>query len=208
MCRLSPIEQRKHLVGGQFLERQHRAERAGFGWADTRAGAEIDLAHLYTVANRQPGEPVVHRSRSHPSPSATTASSTASTKTSTSLADGRKKSRSRVSRSTTRASVSAALPASAKSSAFRQEPRCPGATYVPGQHKVTPQLRELVDVDELPNIVLRTFGQDLLVDEDPILTIREVVGPSRVAPSHSEWQLHDAAQSLCTERPDVIRNRD
>ncbi len=79
---------------------------------------------------------------------------------------------------------------------------------MPGQHKVTPQLRELVDVDELPYIVLRTFGEDLLVNEDPILTIREVVGPSRVAPSHSEWQLHDAAQSLCTERTDVIRNRD
>ena len=46
----------------------------------------------------------------------------------------------------------------------------------PGQHKLVPQVDQLIDIHVVADVIGGTFAQDLLVHARPVLTDIEVVG--------------------------------
>ena len=76
------------------------------------------------------------------------------------------------------------------------------------QHELGPQVDQLVNLDEVPHIVLCAFGEDLLVDARPILAVGEVVVARWSAPTDPCREFDEAARLGDTGRVDVVRDRD
>lgn len=54
----APVEQGQELVGGEFLERQHRSQRTGCCRTDTSVRSEIDLSGIVAVGDDEADEPM------------------------------------------------------------------------------------------------------------------------------------------------------
>ena len=88
------------------------------------------------------------------------------------------------------------------------EPFLPCLSDFRRKDQLIEELDEFVPVDEVENIGLGAFAEDLLIDANPILSDSHVIGHHRIAPPHIERKCDDAGGFRRSSIIEFLGNRD